>query len=236
MLHGFGDTLESLKPLACLLSESRQVLLIDLPGFGKSPYDESLTSAQEMGEALVLFLRHKGIEQFDILGHSFGGKVAMTMSSHYPDLVRKSVLVGSSGLKRKRGFQETLHFRLIKGLGTLVKMVDSILSKELFLTWFSPRFASSDYQNFPKVRKILVRSINENIDTLIRSIQQPTLLLWGGLDTETPLEMGYRLKNMIKDSNIVVYPTLGHRPFKDVGRYLIKEHLEQFLEADVCRL
>lgn len=234
MLHGFGDTLESLKPLALLLSETRQVLLIDLPGFGKSPYDESLISAHDMAKALSDFLKKKGISRVDLLGHSFGGKVGISFSSLYPGFVRNLVLIASSGLKKRRGIKKGVYFSLIRALRESVKLFDHIFCKNLFHSWFIPKFASSDYKNFPTLRKILVRSINENIDQRITELKSPVLLLWGALDEETPLDMGYQLQKMIKGSQIVVYPTLGHRPFKDVGRHLIKEHVERFLEGSPC--
>lgn len=231
MLHGFGQTLESLRPLALLLSESRNVLLVDLPGFGKSEFDESLISASAIAKALKSFLCEKGIDKADVLGHSFGGKVAMGMAYSHPAYVRNLILIATSGLKRKRGFIEGLQHAFIKLLGRFVKAADKTFGTEFFQAWFTPLFASRDYKQFPHVRKILVRSINENIDSDISLIKNPTLLLWGALDKETPLEMAYRLHRMIQNSSIVVYPTLGHTPFKDVGRHLMKEHVERFLNA-----
>jgi len=230
MLHGFGATLESLKPLALLLGEKREVWLVDLPGFGKTLFNEKLIGAEEIGNAVHVLLKERGLSEVDLLGHSFGGKVAMLMASRHPDLVRKLVLIAPSGLKRKRNAQEYVRHHGIKWLGKFLKL----FKPKTFETWFTPKFASSDYKHFPHVRKILVRSINENIDQKILQIKRPSLLLWGARDSETPLEMGQRLNRMIKGSHIIVYPTLGHRPFQDVGRHLIKEHVDRFLEETCC--
>lgn len=230
MIHGFGNTLENLRPLAELLSDSREVILIDLPGFGNSPLQESVVSAEEFAALLKNFLDREAIKQVDIAGHSFGGKVAMMFSVLYPEKIRKLVLIASSGLKRRRTFAQFLRFHAIKTLGKAVKLFDSLFSRQLFKSWFAPQFGSSDYNLFPHVRNILVRSVNENVDERIASIKTPTLILFGGRDQETPPDMGHRLNHMIQGSQLVIYPTLGHRPFEDVGRHLMQRHIHQFLE------
>lgn len=230
MIHGFGNTLESLKPLAELLSDKRRVVLIDLPGFGKSPLQESLISARDFAERLKEFLDEQGIGKADIAGHSFGGKVGMEFSSLYPERIRKLILISTAGLKRKRTFFQAVRFQSIKILGKSIKIYDRAAGKNLFKSWFAPKFGSKDYNLFPHARNILVRSVNENIDSRIVSIKAPTLILFGGQDQETPPEMGERLKRMIQGSQLVVYPALDHRPFADVGRHLMHGHIDRFLE------
>lgn len=230
MIHGFGNTLENLKPLAELLSDTREVILIDLPGFGNSPQQESVVSAEEFAGLLKDFLDREAIRQVDIAGHSFGGKVAMMFSALYPDKIRKLVLIASSGLKRQRTLVQSLRFHAVKALGKTVKLFDRLFGKQLFKNWFAPQFGSSDYNLFPHVRNILVRSVNENVDEKITTIKTPTLILFGGRDQETPPDMGHRLNRMIQGSQLVIYPTLGHRPFEDVGRHLMQKHIHQFLD------
>lgn len=230
MLHGFGNTLENLRPLGELLSDGREVILIDLPGFGNSPPQESVVSAEDFAAVLKGFLDAEGIMQINLAGHSFGGKIAMMFSALYPERVRKEVLIASSGLKRKRKLLQYLRFQSIKTLGKSVKVFDRLSGKQLFSSWFAPKFGSSDYNLFPHVRNILVRSVNENVDDKIVRIKTPTLILFGGRDQETPPEMGQRLSRMIQGSKLVIYPTLGHKPFEDVGRHLMQKHIHQFLD------
>ncbi|CRX39327.1 alpha/beta fold hydrolase [Estrella lausannensis] len=230
MIHGFGNTLENLRPLAELLSDTREVILIDLPGFGNSPPLDSAVSAEDFAALLKDFLDKEAIAKIDIAGHSFGGKVGMMFSSLYPDRIRKLVLIATSGLRRKRTLTQSLRFHSVKTLGKAVKLFDKLSGKHLFKSWFAPQFGSSDYNLFPHVRNILVRSVNENVDDKIFKIKTPTLILFGGRDQETPPEMGHRLNRMIRQSQLVIYPTLDHRPFEDVGRHLMQKHIHQFLE------
>lgn len=230
MLHGWGQTLQSLKPMGELLSAGRAVHLIDLPGFGASPAPDSVWSSFDYAEQLVAYLNAHQIHRIDLLGHSFGGKIALSFAATYPERVRSLTLMGTSGLKRQRSFASACRMKAILWAGKVLKQVDLLFKTEHFKRWFIPRFGSVDYLKAdPLMRKILVKSVNEDLTPHLSKIKAPTLLLWGEDDTETPVELAQRLKQSIPSSQLIIFPYKGHYLTHDVGSHLCTYHLLRFL-------
>lgn len=94
LLHGFTGCLESWRPLAERIGKGRPVYGVDLPGHGKSPSPvevEPYTMAASV-ESIYAALSELGIDRCDLVGYSFGGRVAMHVALARPDLVRALVL------------------------------------------------------------------------------------------------------------------------------------------------
>jgi pimeloyl-ACP methyl ester carboxylesterase len=226
MLHGWANSHKQLLSLGQILSEKAQVHLIDLPGFGNSKIPPPHFGSNDYAKQIIDYLDREGIKKAIFLGHSFGGKISATLAANWPDRIQQLILIGSSGLQRKK----TLKMVSIKWLARMCKQWDLLTKKKTFETFFVPRFASKDWKEAGPMRAILVRSVNEEISSLFKKIQAPTLLLWGALDQETPLEMGERIHAMIPDSRLIAYPQAGHHPFENVGAHLVARHVCQFIE------
>ena len=128
LLHGWGHHLGVLQPLGELLAEFREVHLLDLPGHGKSGTPEEVWCMEDFAERVIQYLRKNEIEQVDLIGHSFGGKTGIKLASKNPELVRKLVLINSSGLKPIRTLKKRIRFKAIAWLRTVVKLLDKFLS------------------------------------------------------------------------------------------------------------
>ncbi|MBC8146058.1 MAG: alpha/beta fold hydrolase [bacterium] len=94
LVHGLPATHTLWEPLIPKLAQHRTVYAIDLPGFGNSdaPSDEPLAITQLIAQ-LIGFTESLGFEEFDLVGHSFGGGVAATLAATIPDRVRSLVLI-----------------------------------------------------------------------------------------------------------------------------------------------
>lgn len=229
MMHGWGQNLESLRTLGDLLSKTSQVHLIDFPGFGRSPAPEADWDTIEYSERIFRYLEENGIEQADLLGHSFGGRVSVRLSSRHPERVRSVILINSGGLKRQQG-KGSLKAQAVRILGKSLKNLDKTVGTKYYESWFIPRFASIDYKNAGKLRNILVKTVNEDVSSDATKITAPVFLLWGEQDTETPLEMGQRFKRLIPNSQLVVLPGKGHFPFTGDSAHLCARYIIDFLK------
>lgn len=252
MLHGWNRAGRDLKPLARLLSRYRSVHLVDLPGFGASPLPEkpagnseitlageprsaispvpgSAWGTHEYGELMVRYFRSVGINSFDLLGHSFGGRICIRIASRHQDLVGSMVLIASHGLQLPKPFKAAVRSTVLKALRRIFRVVDTTFNTRLYTAKFVPFFASRDYLNAGPLRAILVKTVNEDQSENCRWIKGPALLIWGALDTKTPLAMGYRFRNLIEGSRLITFDNHGHDPFQDVGAHLCAFHIESFL-------
>lgn len=232
MLHGWGRSLESLKPLGHTLSKTAQVHLLDLPGFGKSPRPQDTWGCIDYARCLVDYLNAQKIEKTDLLGHSFGGKIALTFAHHFPSRLRRMVLIGSAGLRPRHKLLTTLRLNAIKALRNGVKMLDESLGSQVYQQRFIPRFASPDYLNAGEMRPILVKTLKEDLTDLLPRINTPTLLLWGDQDTETPLEMGERMERWLPRARLLHFAGKGHEPFAGMGTHLCAHHILPYLREE----
>ncbi|MDE6584901.1 MAG: alpha/beta hydrolase, partial [Anaeroplasmataceae bacterium] len=62
-------------------------------------------------------------------------------------------------------------------------------------------------------RIMLVKAVNTDLKEQMRKITVPTLLIYGTLDQETPLALGYQIKNNIKNSELIELEECGHFPY-----------------------
>lgn len=98
MVHGHPHTHVIWRKVAPVLAKDRQVILVDLRGYGDSTKPESTPdhrpySKREMARDLQLLLQSLGIEQCDFVGHDRGGRVGHRFALDWPELVRKAVFI-----------------------------------------------------------------------------------------------------------------------------------------------
>lgn len=227
ILHGWGQNLSALRPLGELLGKYRQVHLLDLPGFGASPKPKEDWDTLQYAQCVLRYMDENKLDKADLLGHSFGGHIALRLAAHYPDRVKSLVLIDSSGLKRPPSTQRIM----IRNLGQVLKVLDKIIGTSLFKNCFAPRFASRDYKNAGEMKNILVKSVNHDVTQEAQQIKNPCLILWGDKDQETPVELAERLHELIANSKIVVLPGKDHFPFASVGAHLCAFHILKFWQT-----
>lgn len=81
VLHGlFGDS-DNFRSAALHLERHMRVIRLDLPGHGHSPWQSDL-SFSAMAATVQTHLSKNNVTQYHLLGHSLGGKVAMTMAGN----------------------------------------------------------------------------------------------------------------------------------------------------------
>ncbi|MBT3883418.1 MAG: alpha/beta fold hydrolase [Rhodospirillaceae bacterium] len=92
ILHGLFGAHRNWAGVARALSQSRRILALDLPNHGGSPWTDDC-GYPAMSDAVAGFMAAQGIAAADIMGHSMGGKTAMTMALMRPELVRRLIVV-----------------------------------------------------------------------------------------------------------------------------------------------
>lgn len=229
-LHGWGQSHQNMEPLASLLKSDCAPYLFDLPGFGQSPPPDTVWSADDYADHFIAFMDANKIESASFLGHSFGGKISMSLAELYPDRIKQLILLAPSGLKPRLPLSRKIRRIGIRTSARLIKAYDKFSGTQYFSDYFIPKYGSRDYQNANEMRSILVKSVNEDYAGRVKNIQCPTLLLWGEKDKETPLEMGVRLAASIPNCQLVTFPYHGHYLADDVGAHLMAATILPFLK------
>ena len=216
-VHGWKTNKHNLAAIYNYLLNDFNIIAIDLPGFGESSIPSDNFDSKEYANVVFSFLKKLNLEKIVYIGHSFGGKIGILLSTSYPNLVEKLVLIDSAGLKSKRyldwyikvwsfKFMKFLHKKLTRDEKLLIKLKDN--------------FGSDDYRDAGTLRNIFVRVVNEDYTNVLSSIKCPTFLYWGEKDNATPLWMGKKMNRLIKDSGLYVVKGGGHFSFLDDNRII----------------
>ena len=96
LIHGFLENLSMWDEMADELSKTRQVIRVDLPGFGKSDCIEEIHSMELFAESTQQLLLELTIDKFTLIGHSMGGYAALALSEICPDKIEHICLLHST--------------------------------------------------------------------------------------------------------------------------------------------
>ena len=203
-LHGYGSFGKSFAPQIAFFKKDYNVYYPDMKGFGENkdmPYPYSLG---DYAEEIKEYMSRNGIEKPCVVAHSFGARVAIKLAAENGEIFDKIVLTGAAGLKPKFSLKKAIK-KTIFGIAT--KFVPK---RKL------SAFYSKDYRALsPVMKESFVKIVNENLDGLISHVKNPTLIIFGDKDKETPLYMAKRLNSGIENSKLVIFNGAGHFAFLD---------------------
>ena len=213
LLHGWGQNIDMMKPIGDRFKKSNRIVIVDLPGFGASDEPNTIWSLNDYVECIKELLDSLEIKSPILIGHSFGGKISLLYASFYK--VEKLVLFGSPFKQEIKKL--SLKTKVLKFL----KKVPVINKLEGFA---KKHMGSTDYRNASEVmRKIMVEHVNLDIEEEVKKIKCPTLMVWGTMDQEVPVERAYELEKLIEDAGVVTYEGCSH--------YAYLERLEQTISV-----
>ena len=230
LLHGWGCDVNIFSRMTKHLSQSYKVYALDLPGFGKSDEPLEPWNVDNYVDLVIKFIKKNKIKKLSLLGHSNGGRIIIKMLNKKLDFeVSKIILVDSAGIKNKKNIEKSFKVRIIR---FLKKIVFNKLTNWLFprlLNKIKSRMGSADYRNAsPVMRDTLVKIINEDLTEFLPNINVPALLIWGDLDTATPISDAYLMEKLIPNAGLVVLKGRSHYSFLE-DEETVNKVLDSFL-------
>jgi pimeloyl-ACP methyl ester carboxylesterase len=185
---------------------------LDLPGFGGTPEPERAWSTTEYASALAPLL-DAAAGPVVLVGHSFGGRVALHLAAQHPGRVSGLVLTGAPLFSRNgssRPPRPSLRYRLVRGLARRGLVGEERLER------LRRRYGSADYRAASGVmREVLVKSVAEERDgsyaSSLQALACPLELVWGALDTASPPAVAEQIAAAAGGpANLVVLEGVGH--------------------------
>lgn len=224
LLHGWGTSKNTFTSLKEEISKNYEVHALDLIGFGKSDEPFKPYSLNDYVLFLRDYIKNKNIINPIILGHSFGGRIAIKYTSIFKD-VSKLILVDSAGIRR---INLSNKFKILKY--KVLKKWYKLTSNKKMYNLLINNSGSYDYKLASSVMKqTLSLIVNENLNKHIKKIKTTTLIIWGKNDKVTPYKDALYLKKHIKESKLVSFENTGHFPYlenKEDFNKVVKEFLE----------
>ena len=225
--HGWGQNLESLKPLAESLKNMGQHWLVDFPGFGQSALPDDAWGTDDYADAIAKLIKSQTDQKILWIGHSFGCRVGLQLAARHPDLIEGLCLIAGAGLPRKRPLWHKLYYGARVKVFKLLKKFTSLgLSQD----WLYQKFGSADYKNAGPLRQILVKTVNEDLSDIAATVKCPTLLIYGAKDTETPPDIGERLSRIIPNSKLIVMDDYDHYTILSKAQHQVVRQINQFMK------
>lgn len=213
LLHGWGGSINSLANLQELLSERNlNVYNMDLPGFGESEKPEQALSMEDFIIYLDRFIKELKIDKPILIGHSFGGKLAMAFSLKKKELISKIILINTSGINPKNSLKRTMFLVPAKIFGVVFNLPGFSKLKPIVRSIFYKLVVRErDYLKASEQQQETMKNVlKENLDNRIASIDLPTLLVWGEKDTQTPVWMGEKISRLIPGARLEVVKDATH--------------------------
>ena len=195
-MHGWGGSIDSFLGIAKFIGKKYRVTLVDFYGFGKTPHPDFPLFVEDYAISVVNLIRKYKMTRVTVVGHSFGGRVAIRLASKYGYLIDSIVLVDSAGLKPRRN---------------MVYYCKVFRHKLLNKLKIAHKAGSADYQALKGVEKQTFKNVvNEDLTPELNKITLPTLIVWGDKDRDTPIYMARRMRRKIRNSGLIIFEGAGH--------------------------
>ncbi|WP_431830744.1 alpha/beta fold hydrolase [Acinetobacter ihumii] len=245
LIHGLAGSRDNWNQIASALTADYHVIIPDLPMAGDTvvPKDFDL-SVPNVTEKLRRFTEAAHLsDQINIVGHSVGGAIAMLYASQYAFDTQSLFLISSAGVYHSAN---TVYLKDPNYLKQLIVSKKGDLNYVLNQVMYRQPFLSSDFKNAQE--QILMSHAQETskivdqlaalkrlytpdtFSILTRSIEAPTLILWGAQDKIINVEAAFELKKTIKHAEApIILNRVGHMPLLEADQLVIQAYLP-FLE------
>jgi pimeloyl-ACP methyl ester carboxylesterase len=219
-LHGAGGL--RLTPAHELLSRQFRVVAFEMPGFGQSPENTRTQSMPELASTMALAIKNLGVDTFDLMGTSFGGKTALWLALQEPGRVRALVLEAPAAI-RQEGAQSPS--------GTPEEIARRLYAHPERLGSLPLPDPATRAKTQPLVQRLRGPDRDTDLESRLPGLTAPTLVLVGTLDSVISPAMGRVYKDLIPGCHLVFVYDAAHaistdRPeaFADVVGDFLERH------------
>lgn len=199
--------------------EDFSIFALDLPGFGDSSLPNKPFTVSDYGGIVAGFIEKYNFKNVTLIGHSFGGRIGIKLAASEAEKIKKLILVDSAGLKENSFSLKTKKF-----------------AAKIAKPFFKPKFMqqakekiyekfNEDYLATSELKETYLNVVSEDLESYLSKISQPTLIIWGDEDKETPLKMAEVMSKLIPNSKLVIFSGAGHFSFHQEPEKFINEIL-----------
>jgi pimeloyl-ACP methyl ester carboxylesterase len=232
LIHGFGTNSYTWRYITPDLARDHKVIAVDLKGFGQSdkPFDDRY-AATDQAELLVKLILDRDLHDLTLVGHSFGGGVALLLAleadTRLEGRIAKLVLLDTIAYPQSIPvFFKLLDVPVVSQLSMrmapptlqiqlalrIAYFDDSKIGADEVAAYAEPmKTAAGKHAIIYSARQILPADV-EQISARYASITLPTLILWCDHDRIVPLAIGLKLKRQMPNASFGLVEQCGHMP------------------------
>ena len=250
LLHGLGCDHQTWLPVLSRLARYHTVIAPDLLGHGSSDKPRADYSLGGYANGMRDLLTVLGLDKATVVGHSFGGGVAMQFAYQFPERTERVILVSSGGLGPEvtpairavttPGFQHLLGLLALPGLRHLTTAGMRVMSHSGLpqARDLDELAAILDSFRDPRSRTAVAQVVRSVVDwrgqivtmsdRAYLTAAMPMLLLWGADDTVIPPQHLENAARLAPDLHTAMLDDCGHFPHKDQPERFV-ELVEEFM-------
>jgi pimeloyl-ACP methyl ester carboxylesterase len=248
LIHAHFDNLLSWDPWVEALKDKYRVVRFDFTSHGLTGVDPSGDySLKRTVDLVELLVKELNIGKFSVAGTSMGGTIAIHYASRHPEQVEKMILLSPGALNtrvRGRDTPPPLPFgidilkyitpRLIfkgllsSGYGDKTKLKDDLIDQ----WWEMMRLEGQREAELTRQRQY----ISGDVDAKIRTLTQPTLIMWGEANPVVTVDQAKQLVDLMtaaKSVKLIVYPGVGHMAVHEAPEQTAKDARAYFDEPAI---
>jgi pimeloyl-ACP methyl ester carboxylesterase len=215
LIHGFPMNQTVWSDFAEKLSDSLQVVTLDLPGFGKSPVLQKGFTLEDVADEILSFVHERNYRNPVVVGHSLGGYVALAMAEKEIDLMSGLCLFHSTAVadseEKKESRNKVLQFIEKQGVQAFTS------------NFIGQLYADPQHNSITRVKNIAVQSSRESVEGftramrdrkdrthVVRSFPTPLLFLGGEKDQGIPPDSIHKQAALNKNATAVILSEVAH--------------------------
>jgi pimeloyl-ACP methyl ester carboxylesterase len=224
-LHGAGGM--KLYRSHALLAEQYRVIVFEVPGFGDSPANERSQSMPELARTMAQAVTNLGLERCNLMGNSFGGKLALWLAVQQPELIQALILVAPAAIRPEGG--------LPPAALTPEELMAGLYAHPERQTPLLPLDPAIRAKQQTLVRRVMGPPRDEALESRMPGLNVPVLVLFGTMDRMIPPEMGRLYCDKLPNCHLILVYDAGHEVDADRPEAFVSvvsdflQHHEAFL-------
>lgn len=235
MVHGFmGGSVQWAGEVA-RLSDIREVVALDLPGFGAHNHLATINTIGGFADWVIAELDSRSVQKFDLLGHSMGGMIVQEVARKAPDRIKKLVLYATGAKGVLPGRFETIAESKKRAQSDGAQAT----ARRIAATWFLDREEAPAYANCAAIaERASLEAILAGLDAMqgwsgeaaLGNLAQDTLVIWGDCDRTYAWEQTTLLWQRIPNARLAVVPGCAHAVHLEKPKLfsaLLRDYLER---------
>ena len=198
-LHGAGGL--RLTPAHDLLARQFRVIAFEMPGFGASVENTRTQSMPELAATMAVAADKLDLDHFNLMGTSFGGKTALWLALQQPERVLAVVLEAPAAIRQKGARPSS---------GTPEERARQLYAHPERMPPLPAGDPAIQAKQQVLVRRLAGPDRDPELETQLREMAAPTLVLFGTYDRLIAPEMGHFYKELIPNCHLVFVYDAGH--------------------------
>jgi len=235
LLHGWGKWLSVQAHYQETIKEFQKkgytVCIPDMPGFGASPAPIHPLVLYDYAEFIDNYIKKNNITSPILIGHSFGGRVIIKYVSSFQSNVSAIILSGTPGYSPVKKIK-WLILVLMSKIGKIVFTIPGLRNvSDKVRGWFYYIVGARDYYRAQdSMRQTFKNIVGEKLESMMKRIQIPTLMIWGESDSIVPVCIARKMNKVICDSKLFVISHVGHNVLIDQPKTFVQE-VDAFIQS-----